>query len=237
MNLKLILCLQYHEADKATAMRLARIIADIEPEMRHDIEFCFVRRFDCEPDVDTMLYVAGKFRVSAFKTHTKWTGWPAGPNAMARDLLVESLRRTKTDESWRMAGGLLLLEPDCMPLSRNWLNELSAAWEKTGADKWLMGAWRPSGGEFGHINGVCVTRTDLGAFVDLSVINEHLAWDCALSPQVHQRWEKTELIRNLFQQRNVSEAELLNTHGDAMPVLAHGIKDDSALEIARRFIL
>ena len=42
------LALQYHAGDESSALRLARLLADIEPKKRTDVTLALVRRHDCE---------------------------------------------------------------------------------------------------------------------------------------------------------------------------------------------
>ena len=230
--MKLILALQFHEADKPQAMRLARLIADIEPERREDVLFVFVARWDCAMDPNVGAYVCQKFNTDYAISISRLAGWPDGPNGMALTTLRYAARRCETsplfapNNDWL---GLLMIEPDCVPVHRDWLNILIAEWTRQrAAGKWLMGAWRNSGGPYGHINGNCVTRPDFATLVDLSV-PQGLAWDCAIAPQVKDHWEDTPLIANYFQSMNATEKVL-----DDGAVLVHGFKDDSMYELARR---
>jgi hypothetical protein len=235
---RVILCLQFHESDKATAMRLARFITDIEPVKRDDVEICFVARYDCEHDEETERYCAEKFNVSRFKTTTKWNGWPAGPNACVVDTLQWMARRVNSGQSPDI-NALILIEPDCVPVHTNWINILMAEWKKAQErDTWMMGAWRASGGDVGHINGNCVLRPNFSSFVDLKCITQDLAWDCGIALQVHKHWWPTYQIKNRFDSRNATEKDIFTPdHGTAPPCLVHGYKDDSAYNIARRLLL
>ncbi len=130
VDLKLVIALQYHEADQPQAMRLAKMIADIEPVYRDDVEFVFVHRFDCNPpdrDHPSVVAIRSRFPFHAYRTHTRWIGWPAGPNAMAMDFLRYIGVIAK--DLWPRCG-VLLIEPDCVPLSRHWLDTLIAVWRK-----------------------------------------------------------------------------------------------------------
>ncbi len=237
----LILALQYHQQDRAEALRLAKFIAEIEPQRRHDIEFVFVRRWDAAPvDDATLAHVAEKFRVSQCETVTRWTGWPAGPNAMAVDFLTRASWLNQPGGEWENVSGILLLEPDCVPLSANWLDQIIRSWDFACIDQaWCMGSWRNSGGEFGHINGCAVYRTDFAKLVGLHRLGENdIAWDCWHSQFSHKHWARSGLFLNRFQERNATE-EILRTPeiGGVPPVLAHGYKDDSCYNIARQWLL
>jgi hypothetical protein len=239
----MIVCLQFWRGDIEKAMRLARFIADLEPLKRSDVEFLFVARFDCDHDHETIHYVQEKFeKVHWIATHTKWTGWPGGCNGMARDTLEWlSVNRTKTPA--------LLLEPDCVPVTKDWLDRLSKEATRLfiAADKWLAGDWRNSGGPYGHVNGNCLIRPDIIPQL-LEHFNEGLAWDCAIAPAVRTNWYFTPLIKNRFESKNATYRDL---HGanwypgrltaveleEYRPVLVHGFKDDSAFELAKEELL
>lgn len=230
--MKFIICLQFWEKDKVTAMRLARFIADLERVFRVDTEFLFVARYDCEHDHDTIRYVNEKFRVNWITSHTKWTGWPGGPNAMARDTL-EWL-----DANRSRSGGALLFEPDCVPTRTDWIDVLIQEWDRGRfAEKILMGAWRPSGGADGHINGNCVLRPNFLRHVGIDCFIPDLAWDCAISPYVKNRWLKSDRIRNCFESLNATDKDVFWTPiGQDTPALVHGFKDDSAYNLVQRLL-
>jgi len=225
---RLVVCLQFYSADRASAMRLARLIADIELSRREDVEIIFVARFDTDHDHETIKYVEQKFPVSWFTTHTWWTGWPAGPNAMAKDTLEWVAANRKN------ALGVLLLEPDCVPVKTNWLDILIDEWRiAKAADVWIMGAWRASGGEFGHLNGNCIVRPDFGWLAGAEQINQHTAWDCVLNgPRVREHWFVTERIHNCFQSVDAKMDELFPLGIEHQPrALVHGYKDDSLVKL------
>ena len=47
-NLPLAIALQFYPGDQAEALRLARFLADLEPEYRDDVLLIFAERFDVE---------------------------------------------------------------------------------------------------------------------------------------------------------------------------------------------
>ncbi len=229
----ILIALQFYAADRDRAMRLARMIADIEPRFRDDVEILFCARFDTPQDSATIEYVQQKFIVRQFTTVTKWTGWPGGPNGMARDVLREigNGQNAKAD-------GVLMIEPDCVPVAKDWLDQLAAAWrgpEGAPCEAYMMGAWRDSGPVGGHINGNCMVPPEIGGYVDLSRITEHYAWDCQLSELTRGYWKQTDLIRNLFQETNVTEDRMIGGPF-GRPALVHGVKDDSGYDIAKKLL-
>mgnify|MGYP000935826381 CR=1 FL=1 len=222
--------LQYHPTDRAAAMRLVELIARFEYEANPLVLFLLCRRFDAEYIPDATVYqLAKKFAVDNYQTKTQARGWPDGCNAMAIDVLREINHRRTHDAQWTNVSGVLLMEPDCIPVSRFWLPTIQTRWEvaqaadEETARPWLMGAWRDGGGEHGHINGNMVVRPDFAEKVDLSRLPPGLAWDCAIVPQVREHWLPVPLIDNRWNERGLSSYEIMKKGA----VLVHGVKDES----------
>src|SRR5689334_11271215 len=78
MSKKGIIAVQYWQGDRAKAMRLARLIADIEPERRDDIDFVFIARADCDHDAKGVEYASRKFNIRKLKCTARATGHPWG---------------------------------------------------------------------------------------------------------------------------------------------------------------
>jgi hypothetical protein len=235
--MKLCIVLQYWECDRERAMELARFIAELERHRRDDVAFIFFCRWDAAaPDPVTCMQVSAKFNTAyAFTSRYKWIGWPGGPNGMAREALEAApiwLRHNFLPRLQSAPDALLMIEPDCVPFARGWLDQLIAAWDRRHDGTWQIGAWRGSGGPEGHINGNCLIRADIGRVLPLQVITPHLAWDCAIAPLMRDHWIDSKLIVNHFDSRNATK--------DAIPetaVLVHGYKDDSAMQLARHYLL
>jgi len=237
--MSLVICLQFYEGDIAQARTLAEFIAEIEPKKRDDVRVRFVARGDCDQmDMGTIQLVSHKFDVSWIHANTKVSGWPAGPNALAMEILSTAPAWLKA-AGWSDADGILLLEPDCCPLQRDWLDQILAEWAIALAErKWIMGSWRASGPNCGHVNGNCVVVPDIGKRLGIHYYPEHLAWDCWIAQRVQAHWRISGAFLNKFQSVNATE-EILRTPevGTEPPAIVHGYKDDSAYLIARKWIL
>lgn len=234
--MKLALMLQFCPTDRHTAMRLARLIADNEELPRDDVVFYFCARCDCQHDQATIDHVAKKFPVELFTTSTPWQGWPAGPNGMARDILLFVNGKSEFD-------GVLMLEPDCVPVHRHWLNILQSEWQEArNAGKVIMGSWRGSGPPCGHLNGNCVIVPNFAEWLSgrgmrVEQMPRDLAWDCYHAPFSREYWAITGRIANHFQSFKATLDDVLTPEvGDDPPVLVHGYKDDSAYNLAREIL-
>lgn len=154
----IVLNIQFWEGDKIQAMALARLIADLEPEPRKDACVLFTARFDCQHDYSTIDYVSKKFETHNFTTRRKATGWPNGPNQMmgeSYEACIEMARGKKMND----VQAIMFIEADCVPLSKDWLNQIIAEYRSCG--KKILGAWLKRGDAGSeHINGNCIISID-----------------------------------------------------------------------------
>jgi len=153
----LILNLQFWSGDSAQAMALARLIADIEPQFRSDVQFVFSARFDAKHDKPTVDYVSKKFKVFCHTSTRRGTGWPKGPNSLFVDSYQFCIEATR---SGKIKGdAILFIEADCVPLHMRWLDMLIEEYKSCG--KMVLGAWLEVG-DCGtrHINGNCIIHKD-----------------------------------------------------------------------------
>lgn len=223
-------------------MEVARLMADLEKKPRTDCELIFAHRYDfVGPGNTARSHCEKKFTVSSYQTHTRWFGWPAGPNGMARDCLLEAARRLEQNSGywWSPEDMVLLLEPDACPITPDWLDQIYADWLVARAQaKIIMGSWRNSGGQYGHINGNCCVIPAFATIIDVKQwINQDVAWDCTLVPFLKDRWHVSGLFKNAFQTAHMTEEEMVKPEvGIRKPALIHGVKDSSVLDHARKQI-
>lgn len=148
-----ILNIMFWEGDKAQAMELARLIADLEEAPRTDVTVLFSARFDCRHDEDTIEYVSKKFPVVRYTTKRRAEGWPNGPNQMmggSYEFIVEQWKRGKLK-----CDRILFVEADCVPLRRDWINLLIEEFRNGG--KSVLGALlKKDDAGIEHVNGNCM---------------------------------------------------------------------------------
>lgn len=232
--------LQFYSKDRDRAMRLAHWITDIEKSPRSDVMIILVNRFDCaKADEETVRKVSSKFPVMTFTTTTKQYGWPEGCNAVAFD--VFRMIEDEVDINVYQPGDpLLLIEPDCVPISRTWLNDLTEEWQLAQAQqKCVMGAWRKSGPECGHINGNAIFDVDitrkLPGLSDAMKAVRGTAWDAALAPYFKGYWYFTGLISNRWNENTLTDEQIETPWiGCRVPVLIHGCKSEDVWKYAQR---
>lgn len=227
---KLVLALQYWEGDKDNAMQLARFIADLEPGYREDVEFCFIKRFDATFDAETMGYVSNKFLVRVIDTdkHSN-PGYPQSANFMSYSTMQAA-------KFWTDVKAVLLFEYDCIPVQKNWINQLLVEWDRAaGQGALVLGSWRPANNPLGHINGNMLFSPRLTQYVDLGDGPPKMAWDIYYPKVFKPVWMRSGLISNRHREENLSDARIQTPEcGTKPPVLCHGAKDLSVWAYAKR---
>lgn len=228
---KLVLALQYWEGDREQAVRLAKFIADLEPTYRHDVEFCFIKRWDATFDQDAMEHVSKKFLVHCRTTPHHPIGYPIGPNCMTFNTLHAATK-------WENVKAVLLFEYDCIPVAKDWLNQLIQEWDRAaGQGKLVLGSWRASNNPLGHINGNMLFDPKLASVVDLGKEPPEMAWDIFWPDVFQPHWMRSGLVANRHRETNVSEARILTPEcGTKPPVLVHGVKSGCTWKVAEKLL-
>jgi len=225
--------MQYWEGDKARALSVSRLIADLQQERSREFGVMFSRRFDASPvDRDTLSHVGKKFDIYTHRCRGRDTGWPAGCNSMAAEMFVLARERWESGE-WSRVSGIWLLEADIVPLRKTWLGSVALDWAKARADKKLvMGAWTPGPGPDGHINGNLLFHPSLAAKVKgLEGTPPNVGWDVHHAAKLKPWWRPTDRMANFYGATNVTEEDLYGP--GKRHCFVHGVKDHSAVRIAR----
>ena len=225
-----VIMLQYWEGDRIAAQRLARFMADLEQEFRHGVEICLVRRHDAADfDSDVEEHVRKKFTVTKLVTPEHVPGYPISPNTMA----INAIRAA--GEWWRGARGFMLMESDCIPVARDWIEQLIIEWSRARTQgALLMGSWRPECTPVGHLNGNLCFHGTLAEVLKGAEIPKK-AWDIALVPLFEAHWCRTGLISNRYREIILTDERIAMPEcGTKPPVAVHGAKDRSVVAYAER---
>lgn len=235
------LCLQCCPYDLDATFELAQLIVRIERERRPHSEFFLIYRKDCPnwvPREFTKLANRRFGTCGAYMARNYDTGWPAGSNMLAASAFIEMevLRRTGVCQN----EAFLLFEPDCVPLALDWLDQLSAEWERAKAEgKQAIGHWHQQGGpETLHMNGNAIFRVDFFERNPTTIVGcGTQGWDYWFrdriipiscdSYAIFQHYARPEITRE--------ELQSVTKHGKR-PALFHGIKNRSARQYAEELI-
>lgn len=234
------LMLQCCPLDLGEAFELIQLICDIEHDPKPNSEFFLVYRKDCPIWVSREFekLARGKFqRVAARMARNHDTGWPAGPNMLAASAFIEMslLRREYLCKN----SGCLLFEPDCVPMQKDWIDRLSAEWDRVSAlGKEAFGHWHTGGGPEPHLNGNAVFRTTFWEEHPTWIVGSGCqGWDFFFRDKFLPISMDSNLIFQHWQRHGITEEEFINMEKNGQhPVFFHGIKTPDGRQISRKLL-
>lgn len=237
---KLLIAMQFYHGDRTDAMRVARLMADVEKERREDVEFCFAARFDTQHDPATVQYVQSKFPVRIFTSTRKGTGWPDGCNDLWHELMGWAYLMVREGHAdWE---AVMTVESDSCPLSRDWISRLMAEWDqqkKRDAELVACGCVIKNGDpSYTHVNGNALFAYDILMRVNGFWGTPHAkSWDVYHAPKYIKRCFDTPLIKSIHNVEKLYPVTWRVLYAPRMnqvePVFFHGAKSPKAEEIVR----
>jgi hypothetical protein len=232
----LVIAIQYWIQDVAQALRLARLIADIEKFPRKDATVALVRRFDMEEmsaeEHTTVRHVRAKFPVLTFRAKREGTGHPNGPNAMAAGTMDHLSTMWRRGYLHRRAA--LLVEADGCPLRTDWLDCLVEAHQWTVLEGKAITGARMS--DDPHTNGGLIMQFPF--WVDHPSLHETpdgCAWDLHHADTILAATRATSRMVNYHGSRNWTPESLAPMSRETAYVL--NVKDDSCLRWAEKALV
>lgn len=238
-DVKLLLALQVYPGDFDQATELCRLISDIEPRRRRDIEFAlFVTREVTQDMIDDLNHILStKFTFTVIRSKRFGKGWPAGPN----DLWQEGMRQMLQTNGIYKKGWthILTFEPDCIPMRPDWINCLVEECRRMDVQqKDVCGAVCESENPARiHINGNALFRVDIvsrhpilsGAGGPWDFFHRGLLLSLGIDSNfIDQRYGDKET-------HSVEFFEEIRKNGQRLAFL-HGLKDPQNIEAVRQML-
>lgn len=230
---KILLALQFFEGDQARAMKVARLIADMQPRHCEIADFLFVSRFDCGHDKPTLDHVSRKFNTYSYVNRRRGKEWPHGCNDLwfgTMDWVYE----VNVAKRFPVYKAILTFEADASPVAPNWISEISQEWDRAQPAK-VVGAYQTSPAP--HINGNAMFSGDiqfLKKIRDIGGCNPLAGWDFALA-SIFQKagWKDSNLFRSWWNCKSVSD-ETFSQLGREGVAFFHGCKTEDLLDRVRQ---
>ncbi|MCK9587772.1 MAG: hypothetical protein M0Q93_00230 [Terrimicrobiaceae bacterium] len=235
----MLVCLPYWDGDWDQMRETATLISDLLPEKQENCDLLFVSRFDAHgPDAKTVMHCMEKFAtVQHHRCRRRGIGFPMGCNEMAFEIFHQvSYHHARLFPKARC---ILVVESDCVMLCRDWSKQLFTAWRKAeAADKLICGNLIPGcvGEGKHHVNAVSMFHWDIVSKIPQLIGSPgQQGWDfyhgCRTAPVAVD----TPLIFMDYQKKTISSKELFSPKKRGqVPVLYHGVKDDSAVKAVRK---
>jgi hypothetical protein len=235
---KILLALQFWKGDRDQAMRVARLIADLEPRHSEFADFLFVSRFDCEQDISTIEYVSTKFNTHTYvNRHRRGTGWPHGCNDLWFGTMdhVYSFSEAKRFPPYK---AVLTFEADACPLVPNWHRELSRLWDQHATPKGVKMFGAKVEYPLPHINGNAMFSGDLKFLYWISRLiggcDPTKGWDFILAKDFKREgWADCPMMKSHWQKKTMPDEEIEALRSAGI-VFLHGVKDDSVISHMRK---
>lgn len=230
----LVLALQYWAGDEVAAMRLARLLADIEPARRKDVTLALVRRFDTPPSDlmwKTALHCGFKFGVMQLVSEREGAGHPRGCNELFAGMM-DQLSAAWAD-GLLAAHSVMAIEADGCPLRADWLDVLLREHAMTLAAGKRVTGHLMTLTDFPHVNGTLGCHLSL--WLDRPSLRStppHQAWDMHHAAVYSAEARPTTLIRNFYGSRDWTPGALAAVAKET--AWLSSVKDESAISWAER---
>lgn len=232
MSQKILLALQFWHGDAAQAMKVARLIADLEPAMSERADFLFISRFDTSQNQATVKHVSRKFHTFTHVNQRRGVGWPSGCNDLFFGTMdwVYTFREANKVPNYK---AVMLLESDSCPLHSGWIQQMSEGWDRAKAN--VYGPLLSNGP---HINGNCMMSCEPNFLRwiarEKGGCSPAGGWDYILYHEFKKRGAANAPgMRSWWRCANVTQPtyETLLQQG---VYFLHGCKDDSLLNLVRQ---
>lgn len=240
-------------------MALLELIADLEPKVSEYADILLFPRKDAKFRNERVIEkLRSKFDlVHEAKSKRLLTGWPVGPNALAMDLF-QHIHGGWTRNEFTYEG-VMLLESDCVPLSKDWIKDILWEWSTLKYSDGVayrhlaMGHWDGSGLDAAksHMNGNFVFHPELIDKVPQLAYDEvpGWGWDMKYWPLIKPYAKPSKLIYSDYRLNTIKNPwrgcqsvwePKFHTYPDnplvgipLQPVWLHGCKGKEAISCVR----
>jgi hypothetical protein len=233
---KLLIVIQYYEADKIAAEELALLIADLERVRNNQADILVFRRHDAgEFSVGALERLRDKFNKVHYETCRRRDakGYPFGPNQMWGDLVSMMAQMPRWHENYY---AFLPLESDCVPMRPGWIGELAEEF-RIAKSKSYAAVGHIHDNPIRHLNGVAIYDTQLWRIVPgnkLNGANPQVAYDIYHRAEILPVACDTPLIMMEYQRPTITASDLFRPWKSGFePAMFHGVKDGSARTAVR----
>ncbi len=229
---KLLIVIQYYAGDMEMAEKLADLIADLQRIRSREADILIFGRKDAPNfPVGAVQRLQAKFdNVYTEKCRRDASGFPYGPNEMWYDLVSLIGQFPKWRDNYF---GWLNLEADCVPTNPGWIPTLIEDYRQA-RDSGYLAIGHINQKPVPHMNGVAIYSTELWQETKILGGAPNIAYDIHCAKKILIGCKDTPNIYLDYQRPTITSEELFSPKKNgAVPVLYHGVKDESALAAVR----
>lgn len=233
--MSLILCIQYCPLDEAEAHHLCKLIVDLEPEKRSDVEFAVSIRRDSDVSKaqELVKLLETKFQKVHFHRCTRsGKGWPHGCNDLWFDTMAWGYELLKFKRT--RATGIFTFEADNVPLKKDWIDILVKEWKERGDGIHVVG--NRSDDPAPHINGNGIFALDLYERYPAKMqgCSGTQGWDMYIASTFLPISKDTNELFQVYKMKNITRESLdaIKKNGNT-PAFFHGTKGTTAIDLQR----
>jgi hypothetical protein len=248
----MILALQYCENDVERSLKLAMLLADLEPSYRSDVVLALVRDSSFTPrpaDIYAVIrHCSTKFPIEHVILPQANRGWPRGPNQQWAGMMEHFARKQASDLHAQLVTGIgsnhrydsifIFDGGDGVPLHRGWIDLLKAEHARTTKQgKLVTGTIGIDNTNRFHINGNVVMETEIWQrFPDLHDCPDHDAWDCYHFQTLVPRASLSTVVHNTWRYQDEPARNVLSALAQRS-LWWHGCKSKQLCDVARSYLL
>lgn len=233
--MSLILCIQYCPLDEAEAHHLCKLLVDLEPEKRSDVEFAVSIRRDSDVSKaqELVKLLETKFQKVHFHRCTRsGKGWPHGCNDLWFDTMTWGYELLKHRQT--RASGIFTFEADNVPLKRDWINILAKEWKERGEGVHVVG--NKSDDPSPHINGNGIFALDLYERypAKMTGCSGTQGWDMYIAKTFLPVSKDSSELFQVYKMQDITRESLdaIKKNGNT-PAFFHGTKGTTAIDLQR----
>lgn len=216
----MLVALGYHAGDLAQAQRLADWMRELGPYPGHSLLVARDSSTLARPFADV-----GFDSVEEIVLSDEHHKWPESANYVFGKC-AKHVQYALKAPYW------LWLEPDAVPVSRDWLDALEA--EHRRGNKPFMGDLVPGGADsIDHMSGIGVYPGKLTDYAGLATVALETAWDLLAADLILPQAHITELIQHNWRPPDFANAEEMRAELNPQTVLYHKDKTGRLIELLR----
>lgn len=237
---KFLIILQVWQGDRDQGMRLAKFLADLEPQKSELADFLFIYRFDCKSVDESLPILSRKFNTFIYRSPSRATGWPLGCTGLWESAM-EWVYFMSSDKKIPRYKAVFCCESDGGPCRSDWISAMSKEWDRVNEKLRVVVAGPLVQDPAEHINGNCMISGELGFLKWLTRGPARTyppgGWDFVLRKEFKRLgWADIPQMRSYYNSKTFTVAQYTKMREENL-IWVHGCKDDSLMEFGKIYLL